>query len=129
MLSWFSAPVIATASLGLALGTYLAPRQVASAAPPAQVSLSTMRGADFALPHIPAANRLILNLDARDLPPGDPYEVRVVNSAGTEIWSGAPQRLGDELRAEVPHRLAPGHYWIRLNRATELVREYGLVIE
>ena len=44
LLSWFSAPVIITASLGLAIGTYLSARQ-ATAAPQAQVNLSTTRGA------------------------------------------------------------------------------------
>jgi hypothetical protein len=128
-LSWFSAPVIITASLGLAIGTYLQPRPLTQPATPAQVSLSAMRGADFALPHIHASNRLILNLDTRDLPSDGPYEVQVVNSAGTEIWTGTPQREGDQLRANVSRRLSPGHYWIRLSRATELVREYGLAIE
>jgi anti-sigma factor RsiW len=134
MLSWFSLPVVATASLGLALGTYLHPRQAAPSAPPAEVRLSTTRGADSALPHVRAASRLILDLDTRDLPADASYDVRLVNSGGVVVWTGVPQRLGDSMRvdvmrAEAPHKLPPGHYWVRLSRGGELVREYGVSVE
>jgi anti-sigma factor RsiW len=128
MLSWFSAPVVAMASLGLAIGTYLAPSQVSNGGPPVEVRLSAMRGADTALPRVHTGSRLILSLDARDLPPGEPYYVRVVNAAGAEVWSGVPQRLGDRLQAELAGRLMPGRYWVRLSRGGEPVREYGVAV-
>jgi anti-sigma factor RsiW len=129
MLSWFSAPVIAMASLGLAIGTYLAPSRMASGGTPVEVRLSAMRGADIALPHVRAAGRLILSLDSRDLPADGPYDVRVVNAAGAEVWRGVPERLGDKMQAELTHTLAPGHYWVRLSRGGEPVREYGVAVE
>jgi len=128
MLSWFSAPVVAMASLGLAIGTYLAPSQVSNGGPPVEVRLSAMRGADFALPHVRATSRLILSLDARDLPADGSYFVRVVNAAGVEVWNGVPRRLGDRLQAEVPHPFSTGHYWVRLSRGVEPVREYGVAV-
>jgi anti-sigma factor RsiW len=129
MLSWFSAPVIAMALLGLAIGTFLAPHQVATGGPPVEVRLSAMRGADFALPHVHAASHLILSLDVRDLPAGGSYRLRVVNAAGTDVWSGVPERLGDRMQAELTRTLAPGVYWIRLSRGGEPVREYGVAVE
>jgi anti-sigma factor RsiW len=128
MLSWFSAPVIAMASLGLAIGTYLAPSQE-TGGPPVEVRLSAIRGADSALPHIHAAGRLILSLDAHDLPADGPYSVRVVNAAGAGVWNGVPKRLGDRMQAEVNLALDPGHYWVRLSRAGKLVREFGVAVE
>jgi anti-sigma factor RsiW len=134
MLSWFSLPVVATASLGLAIGTYLHSPEAAPSGPPAEVRLSTTRGADSALPRVRAASRLILNLDTRDLPADASYDVRLVNSGGVEVWTGVPQRVGDSMRVEVmrvevPHSLPPGHYWVRLSRGGELVREYGVAVE
>lgn len=129
MLSWFSAPVIAMASLGLTIGTYLAPSQVRSGRPPVEVRLSAMRGADFALPHVRAASRLILSLDARDLPDDESYDVRIVNAAGAEVWRGVPERRGGMVQAAPPNPLTAGHYWIRLSHRGELVREYGVAVE
>jgi hypothetical protein len=129
MLSWFSAPVVAMASLGLAIGTYLAPSQVSNGGPPVEVRLSAMRGADTTLPHVRPTGRLILSLDALDLPAYGSYFVRVVNAAGAEVWSGVPQRLGNRLQAELADRLIPGHYWVRLSCGVEPVREYGVAVE
>jgi len=128
MLSWFSGPVIAMASLGLAIGTFLAPRESATSGPPVELRLSAMRGADSALPHVRAASRLILSLDAHDLPAAGSYAFRIVNGVGNEVWSGVPERLGDRMQAEITRPLTPGHYWVRLSRGGELLREYGVAV-
>jgi hypothetical protein len=128
VLSWFSGPVVAMAFLGLAIGTYLDPSKAASGGPPVEVRLSAMRGADFALPHVRASSRVILSLDAGDLPAAGSYYVRVVDAAGAEVWSGVPGRLGDRLQAELTRALASGHYWISLSRGGAPVREYGLAV-
>jgi hypothetical protein len=130
-LSWFGLPVVATASLVLAIGIgiYLHSPQAAPTGPPEEVTLSTTRGADSALSHVRAVSRLILNMDTRDLPADASYDVRLVNSGGVEVWTGVPQRVGDRMRVHVPHALPPGHYWVRLSRGGEPVREYGVAVE
>src|SRR5690348_5989383 len=52
LLSWFSGPIIATAAVGLMIGSYLQSRPAPRPAPPVEVSLVAMRGADFALTHV-----------------------------------------------------------------------------
>ena len=132
MLSWFSVPVIGVAALGLAIGTFLHSQHAPDAAPDSstvEVRLMTSRAGDAADPQVRASGVLILDLDARDLPTDPPLEVQVVNSAGTQVWSGTPLRSGDSMQAKLTRSPAPGRYWVRLTSGGKPMREFGLSIE
>jgi hypothetical protein len=95
--------------------------------PPSEINLHAMRGPGNPTIHVQSGHKLLLNLDTTELPSGD-YAVQVVDSSGTEVWSGPAQQLQNPIRANVGRSLRPGRYWVRLLRGEELVREYGLEI-
>jgi hypothetical protein len=97
--------------------------------PPSEVHLYAMRGPENPSVRVQSGHRLLLNLDATELPSEGEYTVRVVDSGGTEVWSGAAQQLQNPIRALVSRQLHPGRYWVRLLRGRELVREFGLQID
>ncbi len=122
--SWLTVPLCAAAVAALALAIAVPLRRGDAGRSVSEVHLVAMRGAAAAT-QARAGSGLILNLDAGDLAPDG---VRIVNSAGQEVWKGTPRRSAHEVRAVVAGRLEPGQYWVRLTRGGELLREYGLKI-
>ena len=59
------------------------------------------------------------------------YRLEVVNGNGSPVWAGLLTGNRSHLRAELPVKLAPGIYWVRLyvpSPAPLLLREYGLQV-
>lgn len=125
--SWLTVPAFAAMAVAVAAAVFLPVPRGGGNMAPTEVTLHTMRGPDV-IPHVRAGGSLLLDLDVTGLPAGE-YGVRLVNSSGTEMWSGASHPAGTNIRARVGVKLGAGRYWVRLTRGGESVREYGLQID
>lgn len=97
---------------------------------PAEVRLSTIRGADSTSTQAAARRPLLLQLDISTLSPSEPFRAEIVNHSGSPIRTEAPVRDGAHLSLAVRQPLAPGRYWVRLyDPSGSLVREYGLELK
>jgi hypothetical protein len=94
------------------------------------VELSAMRGSEELSVPINPKERLRLHLDLTELEKLSVYHVAIVDASGDLVWEQDQKTQGEEsLNVNVPKRLAPGTYWVRLldtapNR--RLLREYAL---
>jgi hypothetical protein len=122
---WMGVPVFAVLVLAVSVGLLMRRQHSHAPLPLPEAHLFAMRGAPVA--HLPAADRLILNLDATVLPAGQ-YTVHVVDSGGREVWTGTSV-AGNPLRVTVGRALPPGQYWVRVIQGGDLKREYGLKLE
>ncbi len=93
-----------------------------------EATLATMRGEAPDSVTVPAAQRYRLTLDLTGLSAASAYTVSVVDVAGREQWTGAGEVRGDAVQIDIPRPLPAGQYWLRLNAAGELRREYSLRI-
>lgn len=125
--SWSGMLGLAALLAAFTAGAFVPFHRLRTNLPPSEITLHAMRGPSNPLIHVQSGHKLLLNLDTTELPSGD-YAVQVVDSSGTEVWSGPAQRLQNPIRADVGGSLRPGRYWVRLLRGEELVREYGLEI-
>ena len=95
-------------------------------AAPAAITLSSIRGLE-ALSIVPAGKPLELHIDAPDLAPVRDYEIRLVDSAGGQIWKGTTTHRDGKPLAQIPVPLKAGVYWVRLYDATGTpLREFGM---
>jgi hypothetical protein len=122
--SWMKMPVLAGAG-GLAAillaGTLY--WQSAPALPPlATLQLTAMRGA---MPSVVPSRETDITL--ADAPSGTALRAKIVDSAGSSLWSGA---LGQPTRRiALAQRLAPGNYFVRLfDDSGKLLHEYGFQV-
>jgi len=125
--SWSGVLGLVAVLAAFTAGVFVPFHRLRTSLPPYEITLHAMRGPSNPLIHIQTGHKLLLNLDTTELPSGD-YAVQVVDSSGTEVWSGPAQQLQNPIRANVGRSLRPGRYWVRLLRGEELVREYGLEI-
>ena len=96
---------------------------------PAAVSLSSFRAVKAPVP-APAGKPLSISIEIPDLLPAEKYDVQVVDSAGTLVWSGPAAESDGKLVATVSQPLGTGMYWVRLYRAhSTLLREFSLRTE
>ena len=122
---WIVVPVFAAVLVAITAGLLIPRQHSPSALPLSEVHLFAMRGTPVA--HLRAGGGVILNLDATELPAGE-YTVRVVDSGGREVWTGAGVS-GNPLRVTVGRPLPAGQYWVRVLQGADLKREYGLKLE
>lgn len=127
--AWSGAVVCAAAMMALAITVVHPDHHSPTAAQSVEVRLYAMRGSDTVMVHTRSGATLVLDLDMAGLPVPDQYLVRVVNSAGAEVWTGPSERIQNPLRVTIGKGLAPGRYWIRLTSRNVLVREYGLNVD
>jgi hypothetical protein len=99
--------------------------------PPTEVRLSnSTRGVEESLSTPAKAGKALLVIDTTQLPRLQAYQLRVVNSNGSEVWTGSVPALGHEIRVEPPVRFSAGSYWVRIytpDGRTQL-RELGLKV-
>jgi hypothetical protein len=111
---------------------------------PVAIELATQRG-NTPDKSAPANRPLALSLDATTLLPtgtgtsgqAEPrYQLQLVDSQGTELWSGAALRSGSRISAQLPGRFRAGNYWVRLYRSQpqgggsdDLLREFRLQLQ
>jgi len=124
-------PLAAAAMVAFAIAVVLPWRSIQN--PQArEVNLSVERGAgDRAITRAPSGRRLALNLDLTEVQQAPEYRLEVVNGNGSPVWAGLLTGTRSHLRAELPVKLAPGIYWVRLyvpSPAPLLLREYGLQV-
>lgn len=96
----------------------------------AAVTLTAERGA-FSMPHA-RAGHVLLQIDVREIPQPNGYQLELVGSSGQPIWHSAVDGRNDRIAAAVPKRLSSGRYWVRLydtGSPWTLLREYGLEID
>ena len=117
--------VLALAMLALVLS------RPASSGSPVAVSLSSMRGGADLLSPAPAGKLLELTLEAPGVSPGEiPFQIRIVDIKGKEVWKGAAQEKGGRLTVRLPKPLSRGTYWVRLySRDSILIEEFGVVVK
>jgi hypothetical protein len=128
--SWLTVPVFAGVIAAVTAAVFLPLHHAGTVPPASHVTLSAMRGPETTPAHVHAGSALTLDLDATGLPAEGRFAVRVVDSHGSQIWSGvASNAAGNRMSALVGDSLRPGRYWVRLSRNGELLREYGLQID
>ena len=100
-------------------------------AAPVAVILSSFRGGQaVTMTRGPAGRPLSLSLDAAEVASTVRCRVEVVSATGSAQWEGSAAPVEGRLVAQVPKRLKPGLYWVRLYAPeTGLVREFGLQLE
>ena len=122
---WTGAGAVSVAVVTLAglLVLHETPKEQAA---PVAVTLSSIRGLE-ALSIVPAGKPLELHIDAPDLAPAGNYQIRLVNSAGGQIWKGTTTHRDGKPLAQIPVALKAGVYWVRLYDATgTALREFGM---
>ncbi|MCW5983398.1 MAG: hypothetical protein KIT09_35225 [Bryobacteraceae bacterium] len=133
---WFGvpAPVWAGALAAVALVAVLAPWPQSSPAPFA-VQLETYRGAGTpAAAQAPAGRPIVLEVDAKGLPPAPAYRIELANAQGARVWESVVELEGETLNVGVDRSLGSGQYWVRIYRdeapeGGELLREFSLRID
>jgi hypothetical protein len=89
------------------------------------VRLAAERGND--LPAARAESPLKLTLDTTSLAPGR-YAAEIVDATGRQAWKEETTIGSGEAVLNVSAGLPAGHYWVRLNRDSQPVREFGFVL-
>lgn len=124
---WMTAAVMVTLA-----GASIAARvhSVAATGSDATVRLTALRGGESdGTTRAPSGRPLVLVIDRTALLPALSYRVEVINSFGSEVWSGSAQIGGEALSARVTEPLRSGVYWVRLySGGGKLLREFGLRI-
>jgi hypothetical protein len=99
---------------------------------PVAVFLQSARGLESpAMARVSGGRPIVLQVDPAELPTLPAYGLEIVDIRGGHIWESTVMPRDGRLRAEVPHSLNDGRYWVRLYRpapSKELLREYGLEV-
>ncbi len=116
----------AFAAVALAIAIPVSMYQTGNSAP-ALVRLDTLRGAaEGGATLAPAKRPLHLQLNMPEAPGTPTYRAEIVNSDGSRVWSGSPNRQTNGLAIDVDKSLSAGLYWVRLYNRDMAVREFGL---
>jgi hypothetical protein len=100
-----------------------------SSGPPAQLSLTSSRGADLNPAIAPVDRPLEMNIAPSQLPDAPAYRVQIVSPSGDTVWETAGAMPGPGVSFRVDKRLSAGTYWVRVNGpAGKLLREFSLEI-
>lgn len=91
-----------------------------------RVRLTAVRGARD-LPAAKAESPLKLTLDTTTLSPGR-YTTEIVEGAGKSLLKEELTIEGGELAVDLARGLPAGHYWVRLYRDSQPVREFGFIL-
>lgn len=119
-------PIWATGALAAAcvLG-FVATHNFGSNNAPLAIALSATRGGS--MPTAKAGYNFDLDLDVRDLATALSNRVQIVNSVGSEVWSGNSSAVQNgRVHAVVKSRLGPGQYYVRIVDSAGAHREYAL---
>jgi hypothetical protein len=128
---WFSGPRLAWSCsvLAVALAVAVVPRVLPPDANAATVNLSAYRGLEFAA--VPVNKPLRLRVNAVGLD-HDHLSAQMVNSEGSQVWSGPAELKGDTVELTVPKIRLQGPHYLRLyardaaGQRGELLREFAL---
>ncbi|HLJ49829.1 MAG TPA: zf-HC2 domain-containing protein [Bryobacteraceae bacterium] len=90
-----------------------------------QVLLQANRGPDT--PQV-SPGYLDLRLATPGLTEPGSYQVQLINSTGSPLWSGIGALHRGEVTAAVTSVVSSGQYWVRLFANGQLIREYGLAV-
>jgi hypothetical protein len=116
---------VGIAALGLAL---VVVNQSGKPAVPVELTLRSLRGGGTEMAEAPAGAPLRLHLQSEQRTLDSSYQVKIVDSAGGEVWSGVAPSDGGTL--EVDKALSSGRYWVRVYDAGGAqVQEYGLQVK
>jgi hypothetical protein len=132
--NWFTVRNFSLAGTvaALALGIAIVPQMIRRTVPVSEVTLSAYRG--LATSVVPEGHPLHVRLETTDLAEG-PVTASIVNSTGTEIWSGTTLIRHEQVEVTVPPISEAGRYFIRLyapshgNPQKDLLREFMFQVE
>lgn len=128
---WKWKPVWGLALVLLALPAVWIVVSRVSSAPPVAIMLQSARGPVESIAQAPRGKRLILEMEAVQLPNLASYAIEVVDATGDQVWSGSGTVRGGLVVTEPVRSVAPGRYWVRLygpGGPRELLREFGLEV-
>lgn len=98
-----------------------------AATPLATIRLVALRGGDGDVTRAPAGRPLELVFGRTDLTADSSYRAEVVDTSGSQVWSGNVRIADKSLSIRLDGPLRAGVYWVRLyTSAGELLREFGL---
>lgn len=101
-----------------------------AASAPLQSYRGGRSGNSSAINQAPAARPLDFTIRAEDVPAAPEYRIEVVTESGRQVWAGAAQMSGAEVRARLEQGLAAGLYWVRLyDQRSQLLSEFGLRVK
>ncbi len=95
---------------------------------PVDVELQAVRGDSAAV--VPSGRSLRLHLDNQGIQELTGWQIEIVNSEGSKLWSGNGTWSDTAITAVVPRTFTAGTYYVRILKPKEdPVREYQLVVK
>jgi hypothetical protein len=131
--AWLTRPLPMATGGAFAVGAMLVVASLVYRAggAPGPVTQTVTLDADRGLSVNAAAHpgHLQLRLDLRGIPERLGHTVQVVTEVGREVWSAPLTTTGDFVTVDVPRKLGPGDYLVRINSGAEPLREFRLAVQ